>query len=232
MKKWLLCLLSLPRLQELNPPQSVPVIYSTPRRAFALGGSELEKGNAGAEERPLYAPPNEGNNWLPIMVFHMTGMTPITGKFIPFEHILYRAITDANGNITGYSKRKPYLTFETTYIGSLYCALFQDMDILTYKIVSEFKPQANLWIGPPNTVGNRNEGVYANMELESVSDATEYEPGDINERVNRKDFSWKITEAYVPMSNTVIDPAIIKEVFTDYYYTAAEAKAAGIEINV
>ena len=235
LKKWFQCILTLPRLDALS--MKIPVVYATSRRAFALGGSELEVGNEG--KPPLYAPPNQGNNWLPILAFHMTGMTPVLGKFIPYEHILYRATTkppySPNGQITGYTKRKPYLTFETTYIASLYCALVQDMDILTWKIVTEFKPQANLWIGPPETVGNRNEGVYAQMLLDSVTDATEYEPGDIGERVVRKDFAWKITEAYVPTSITVLDENIIKDVFIDTYYSVPPTTTTtqnGIEIDV
>ena len=219
-KKWFECLLTLPRLDQINA--KIPVVYSSPRRAFALGGSELAQAdnNGTNSGQPLYAPPNQGNNWLPIMAFHMTGMTPVLGKFIPYEHVLSKPIQDNLNNITAYKEFKPPLTYETTYIGSLYTALMQDMDILTFKIVTEFKPQANLWIGTPGTEGDRTKGLYANMLLDSVIDATEYEPGDIGERVVRKDFSWKITEAYVPTVESAIDANIIREVFADYYAPA------------
>lgn len=212
-KKWFECLLTLPRLQQLS--LKIPVIYSSPRRAFALGGSETAEGDAGGQ--PLYAPPNQGNNWLPILTFHMTGMTPILGKFIPYEHVLSKPMQDNNNQTVAYKEFKPFLTYETTYLATLYTALMQDMDILTFKIVTEFRPQANLWIGPPGTEGDRTKGLYANMLLDAVVDATEYEPGDIGERVVRKDFSWKITEAYVPTVEAAIDEKIIKEIFSDYY---------------
>jgi hypothetical protein len=150
------------------------------------------------------------------MVFHSTGFTPVLGKTIPYEHILVKPIQDNNNEITSWQKYKAPLVYELSYTAVLYTALMQDMDILTFKIVTEFRPNANLWIGLPGTIGDRTKGVYANMLLDSVVDATEYEPGDIGERVVRKDFSWKITEAYVPTEDAVIDDNIVKEVFFDY----------------
>lgn len=210
-KKWFECLLTLPRLDAINT--KIPVVYSTPRRAFAMGGSETALGDAGGQ--PLYSPPTEGNNWLPIMAFHMTAFAPILGKMIPYEHVLVKPIQD-NNNTVAWQKYKPPLTYEVTYTGSLYTALMQDMDILTFKIVSEFKPNFNLWCGPPGTETDRTKGLYANMLLDSVVDSTEYEPMDIGERVVRKDFNWKITEAYVPTVEGEIDGDIVKEIFVDY----------------
>jgi hypothetical protein len=211
-KKWFQCLLTLPRITALG--LTIPVTYSTPRRAFATGGSELEAGDAGGGTQ--YAPPNQGNNWLPILAFRSTNFTQIVGKTTPYEHVLSKPIQDNNDTITSWQKYKAPLVYELSYTAVLYAGLMQDMDILTFKIVTEFKPNANLWIGPPGSVGDRTLGVYANMLLESVVDATEYEPGDIGERVVRKDFSWKITEAYVPTTDAIIDSDIVNEIYFDY----------------
>lgn len=215
LKKWLECLLTLPRLQALN--LEIPVVYSTPRRAFAMGSSELLSGDAGGE--PLYAPPNQGNNWLPIMVFHSTSFAPVLGKTIPYEHILVKPIQDNNNEIIGYQKSKVPLVYELSYTGTLYGGLMQDVDILAFKIASEFKPMMNLWCGDPLYVGVDGKGLYAQVLLESVVDATDYEPMDIGERVVRKDFNWKILEAYVPTAESKIDGAIIDEIFTDIDFT-------------
>jgi hypothetical protein len=40
---------------------------------------------------------------------------------------------------------------------------------------------------------------------------------DASERTVRKDFNWRITEAYVPTDETAIDSNIIKEVYADVY---------------
>jgi hypothetical protein len=55
------------------------------------------------------------------------------------------------------------------------------------------------------------------MVLEGIADATDYEPMDIGERVVRKDFSWKITDAFVPTSEGVLTDDIVEQIYTDYY---------------
>jgi hypothetical protein len=60
------------------------------------------------------------------------------------------------------------------------------------------------------------------MLLDSVADATEYEPGDIGERVVRKDLTWRITEAYVPLMESAIDEDIIRDVYGDIYNMPGE----------
>ena len=105
------------------------------------------------------------------------------------------------------------MVYELTYTASLYCALMQDCDILVFRFLTEFRPQSNLWIGDKGDEGNREKGLYAHMILESLSDATEYEPGDIAERVVRKDFNWKITHAFVPTTPYKVDEKIIKDIY-------------------
>lgn len=213
MKQWFKALMELPRVTDQG--LTIPVVYSTPRRAFALGSSEENLGDAGGE--PLYAPPNQGNNWLPILTFHMTGMTPVLEKTIPYEHVLTYPIKDNNDNVVGYKKNKPFLVYELTYNATLYTALMQDMDILLFKVATEFRPQAHLWIGPSDAVNDGTKGIWAHVILDSVTDGTEYEPMDIGERVVRKDFTFRITEAYAPTTEPVIDEGIIKEVYGDIY---------------
>jgi hypothetical protein len=217
-KQWLKTTFTLPRIDALG--QEIPVVYSTPRRAFALGGSELEAGDAGGE--PLYSPPNQGNNWLPIVTFHMATATPILSKTIPAEHVLTRELKDNNDNVVGYKKTKPMLPYEISYTASFYAGLMQDADILLFKFASEFRPQCYLWIGPDNAVNDTDQGLWAHMLLDSVADATEYEPGDIGERVVRKDLTWRITEAYVPLMESAIDEDIIRDVYGDIYNMPGE----------
>lgn len=213
-KQWLKILMTLPRLDAMNPPLVIPVVYSSPRRAFALGESADAGGDAGGG--PYYAPPNQGNNFLPIVFFRYTNATPILDRTIPYEHILTKKMQDNNSVI--YKKNKPMLVYNLTYSASLYCALMQDADILAFRFMTEFRPQCHLWIGDTGDAGNREKGLYAHMVLEDVTDASEYEPGDIGERIIRKDFSWKITEAYVPTIPYEIDEKIIK----DIYFTVNE----------
>jgi hypothetical protein len=211
MKCWLKRLMELPRINKLD--KKIPVVYSTPRRAFALGSSSEQLGDAGGE--PYYAPPNQGNNWLPILTFHYTNATPQTGKIIPYEHVLKSKVKDNNNNVVGERRGKPFLVYEINYTATLYTGLMQDMDILVYRFMTEFRPQHHLWIGQPGTEGDGTKGVWAHMILDGVTDATEYEPGDIGERVVRKDFSWTVTEAYVPTVAAQIDDNIIEEVYAD-----------------
>lgn len=210
-KRWLKKLMELKRVSDLN--QNIPVVYSTPRRAFAMGSSSTELGDAGGE--PLYAPPQQGNNWLPIMTFRAISMEPILSKTIPYEHVLRTKVKDNNNNVIGEKKTKPFLPYTLTYTGTLYTALMQDMDILTFRFASEFRPQCYLWIGPEDAVNDGTKGLWAHMELDSINDATEYEPGDIGERVVRKDFTWRITEAYAPTVEAKIDDNVIQEVYSD-----------------
>jgi len=217
-KRWLKEVMSLPRYEDTDT--KIPVVYSTPRRAFAMGSSSEELGDAGGE--PLYAPPSQGNNWLPIITFHMTSMEPIMGKTIPYEHVLRQKIKDNNDKVTGYRNNKPLLPYTINYVATLYTGLMQDMDILTYRLATEFRPNCYLWIGPEDKVNNGDYGLWAHMFLDSVTDGTEYEPGDIGERVVRKDFSWTITEAYVPTTEANIDDRVIQEVYTDILDTEGE----------
>lgn len=213
-KKWLEDLMYLPRIEKLG--QKIPVIFSTPRRAFAMGSSTAQLGDAGGA--PLYAPPSQGNNWLPILTFHHSNITQIKEKNPPFEHVLTSKVQDNNNNVA-YKKIKPFLVYELTYTASLFTALMQDADMLIFNFLTEFRPQCHLWIGPDDSVGDGSKGVWAQMTIEGgVTDSTEYEPGDIGERVIRKDFTWTITDAYVPTMEAVIDDRIIKEVYIDLYH--------------
>lgn len=226
LKKWLVSLMQLPRITNLG--LEIPVVYSSPRRAFALGSSELTEGGEGGE--PFYSPPNEGNNFLPIMTFRLNAIAPVLGKTIPYEHVLVKEVKDNNNNVIGYNKSKPLLVYEISYIGTLYAALMQDADILMFKFMTEFKPNANVWIGPCDKAGESNYGVWAHMILDGIADATEYEPLDIGERVVRKDFSWTITDAFVPTTETEFDTNIIEEVYTDLY-TGTYVQEVKIEVN-
>lgn len=227
MKRWLQSVMQLPRIT--NQGLEIPVVYSSPRRAFALGGSELAEGGEGGE--PLYAPPNEGNNFLPIMTFRITAMTQVLGKTVPYEHVLSKQIKDNNNNVTGYNKSKPMLVYEVGYIGTLYTALMQDADMLVFRFLSEFKPNSYLWVGPCDKAGDDNYGVWAHMTLDGVADATEYEPLDIGERVVRRDFSWTITDAFVPTTEPVFDSNIIEEVYTDIDAVHNEVNVQSIDIE-
>jgi hypothetical protein len=210
-KRWLKEVMTLPRFEQEGT--QIPVVYSTPRRAFAMGSSSEQLGDAGGE--PIYAPPQQGNNWLPIVAFHYNGAQQIMGRTIPYEHVLTQKIKDNNDNVTGVKKNKPFQVYSVSYIATVYAGLMQDMDILTFKLLSEFRPQCYLWIGPEDKVNDGTAGLWAHLQLESVTDGTEYEPGDIGERVVRKDFTWTVTEAYVPTVETEIDENIIREVYTD-----------------
>jgi len=123
---------------------------------------------------------------------------------------------------SGYRNNKPLLPYTINYVATLYTGLMQDMDILTYRLATEFRPNCYLWIGPEDKVNNGDYGLWAHMFLDSVTDGTEYEPGDIGERVVRKDFSWTITEAYVPTTEANIDDRVIQEVYTDILDTEGE----------
>jgi len=202
--------MTLPRLEAMSPAPVIPVVYSSPRRAWATGSSAVAGGDAGGGI--LYAPPSQGNNFLPIVFFNYTNATPILDRTIPYEHIFRKKMQD-NNNSVQYKLNKPMLVYELTYTASLYCALMQDCDILVFRFMTEFRPQSHLWIGDKGDAGDRTKGLYAHMVLDSVTDATEYEPGDIGERVVRKDFSWKITEAYVPTIPYQIDEKIIRDVY-------------------
>ncbi len=213
LRSWLRGLMQLPRVTALG--LEIPVVYSSPRRAFALGSSELTDGGEAGE--PLYSPPNEGNNFLPILTFRINGIVPSLGKTIPYEHVLTYPVQDNNNNIIGYNKSKPMLVYEVGYIATLYTALMQDADILMFKFLTEFKPNANVWIGPCDKAGEPNWGVWAPMILDGVADASEYEPLDIGERVIRKDFSWTIQDTFVPTTESIFDSSIVEEVYADVY---------------
>lgn len=212
-KKWLETIMSLSRLDPHS--LNIPIVYASPRRAFSTGSSSLEAGDAGGSH--LYAPPNEGNNFLPIFTFHLANAELKTEKIRPFEHILLNKIQDNNEVTTGYIQSKPLMNYEISYTGTLYCGLMQDADILMFKFLTEFKPQCYLWVGDQEHVGDLDYGVYACMTLEGVTDGTEYEPGDMAERVVRKDFTWKIDNAYVPTTGYTVSDEIVQYVYTDVY---------------
>jgi hypothetical protein len=160
----------------------------------------------------------------------LNAVAPQLGKTIPYEHVLTQQVKDNNNNVIGYNKSKPMLVYEIGYIGTLYTALMQDADILMFKFLTEFKPNANVWIGPCDKAGDNNYGVWAPMILDGIVDATEYEPLDIGERVVRKDFSWTIQDAFVPTTEAELDTNIVEEVFTDLY-TGSLIQGVDVEVN-
>jgi hypothetical protein len=210
-KKWLEDIMRLTRLGTTK----IPVVYNTPRRAFAIGSTSL--GGPGTGTQPLYAPPSEGNNFLPILTFNLTGMTQKMEKTRPYEYILVTPIKDNNNTVSAMKQNKPLQVYEINYTAHLYTALMQDADILMFKFASEFKPQCYLWIGDQTAIGDGTKGLYAHMLLDSITDGSEYEPGDIAERVIRKDLNWRVTEAYVPTLEVDVNDQIIEEFKNELY---------------
>ena len=206
-KKWLKKICSLPRLEAKNI--DIPVVYTSPRRAFAEGSSGEAGGDAGGEH--LYAPPSQGNNFLPVVFFRYTDADPILDRWIPFEHNLKRQIgTGAN---TIYKINKPMQVWKLSYTISMYFALQQDCDMLLYRLLTDFKPQCNLWIGEKHNQGDYTKGVYAHMNLVGVSDSSDWEPADINERVERKDINFVVDEAYVPYLEHKVEDHIVEDLY-------------------
>jgi hypothetical protein len=210
-KLWLKAIMQLDRLGTTV----IPVSFSTPRRAFATGSSSST--NPNPLGLPLYSPPTEGNNFLPVIVFNLTGMTLKTEKIPPYEHILTLPIKDNNGTIVSYKQVKPLLVYEISYTAYLYAALMQDADILVFKFATEFKPQCHIWIGDKNYINVGEKGRWAQLVLDGITDGTEYEPGDIAERVVRKDLSFRVTEAYVPTLEPDYSNDVAQQMITDLY---------------
>ena len=210
---WLQAVSTLPRLEA---DETVPVIYTSPRRAFAMGSTS--EGGPGSAEAPLVAPPSQGNNFRPLVTFQLTGATLKTEKIAPFEHVLTSQIKDNNDNVVSFKLTKLLQVWEISYTANMYTALQQDADILLYKFATEFRPQCHLWIGDEDHQGEGQYGKWANLILDGITDASDYEPGDIGERVIRKDLSWRITEAYLPLIESGSSEDIVLDFAKDLYY--------------
>ena len=210
---WLSGIMTLPRLRV---DETVPVIYTSPRRAFAMGSTS--EGGPGSAESPLISPPSEGNNFRPMVTFQLTSANLLHEKISPYEHVLVTQIKDNNDNVISYMLQKQLMVWEITYTTNLYTALQQDADILLYKFATEFRPQCHLWIGDDDHINDWQYGKWAHLVLEGITDASDYEPGDISERVIRKDLSWKITEAYLPTIESESSENVVLDFAKDLYY--------------
>ena len=210
---WLQGVMTLPRLEA---DETVPVIYTSPRRAFAMGSTS--EGGPGSATAPLISPPSEGNNFRPIVTFQLTGANLLHEKISPYEHVLTTQIKDNNDNVVSYRLQKQLMIWGITYTANLYTALQQDADILLYKFATEFRPQCHLWVGDEDNIDDGHYGKWAHLVLEGVADASDYEPGDISERVIRKDLSWRITEAYLPTIDSESSENVVLDFAKDLYY--------------
>jgi hypothetical protein len=98
---------------------------------------------------------------------------------------------------------------QTSGIWSVYQ---QELDILNYQIMTEFAPEKYFWI-PGKNVGDDKYGLdfsgdredrefkgqWAHALLESISDASDLEPGDATNRTLRSEAVFVITNAYAPL---------------------------------
>lgn len=129
-------------------------------------------------------------------------------KSRPVENYYTRKYKDNNtGAIIGVAAVPPLMEYELRYTINIWSVYQQEMDILLYQIMSEFRPEKFFWIGDPNfgmqydkdRMDREHKGQWAHALLESISDASELEPGDAADRVLRQEITFYIESAYTPL---------------------------------
>lgn len=170
MYDWLSCI----TLDRPEAPYEIPVVYSTPERAFA----------------DLTQPRVEGQVDIPKISFFMTGAQMDMERFVPTFVNPHWNKQDIGDKWRVSPRPMPYnLDFAVT----VWTQFQIDQDIVAYRIMSRFTPSSYLYIN----------GTPSRISLSSFSDTSDLEPGTDADRKIRKDYSFSV-EAWMPMPYTEV----------------------------
>jgi len=129
-------------------------------------------------------------------------------KSRPRENYYTRKYKDNNsGAIIGVAAVPPLQEYELHYTVNIWAVYQQEMDILLYQIMSEFAPEKYFWIGESaygfdyskDRMDRENHGQWAHALMESMSNVSELEPGDAQDRTIRYEISFTIDNAFIPL---------------------------------
>ena len=129
-------------------------------------------------------------------------------KSRPIENYYTRKYKDnTTGARTGVAAVPPMQEYQVHYSINLWSIYMQEMDILSYQIVTSFNPENYFWIGDEeygfNFDGDRmdreHHGQWAHSLIDTISDVSDLEPGDAANRTLRTEIGFMINNAYLPM---------------------------------
>lgn len=182
---------SLPDEEKPTVKRAINVIYANMERAYAQIAQPLRDGLVDS----------------PGVSFYISDQQFKVEKTRPKENYYTRHYKDNNtGVLTGVARVPPLLEYNLQYSINIWAVYQQELDILNYQIATEFVPDRWWWVGD-NQYGfdydgpredREHKGQWAHGMLEAITDASDYDTGDIEDRSLRSEIIFSITNAYLP----------------------------------
>jgi hypothetical protein len=129
----------------------------------------------------------------------------------PKENVFTRRFFDPNGNKISSRSVPPMLEYKLSYTVNVWALYRQFLSVLDFQMLSEFRPEKYLWIpggGKDDAaygmdyegcrMNRQFHGQWAHLTLESANDASEFEPGDAENKTMRMEYTILIDNAFVP----------------------------------
>jgi hypothetical protein len=181
--------------------RTINIVYANMDRSVALIAQPLRNGSIDS----------------PGISFYISDVQFSPEKSRPHENYYTRRYKDNNRNITSVAKVPPLLEYQVQYSVNIWAVYLQEMDILQYQLVTEFNPQKFFWIGESNYGMNyggdrenrEHRGQWAHATLSAMSDVSELEPGDAQNRALRYEVNFTITNAFLPQPFDIDDQHMI-----------------------
>ena len=208
-KKWLSAIFHIPRLDRTNA--KVKVVYATPERAIAK----------------YVVPLRNKVTDIPVISFYLANINYSPEKNTIGENL--ELIRDKDNNVA--RRMRPLQVYQISYVINIWTKLQIDMDVVLYQLLSQFTPMKWLAVdseidykgydflkhpenGPYQNGDTRRPGQWFPLKLESVTDASNLEPGEAGERVIRTDVNLVSDWAYLPIGG--YEYKAIKSVLVDF----------------
>lgn len=171
--------------------RTINIIYGEMQRSIAMIAQPLRNGAIDS----------------PGISFYITDFQPKIEKTRPIENTYTRTLYNQDGEKIKSLRVPPLQEYRLNYSINIWSVYRQEMALLQYQVASEFVPAKFFWIGEDEygfdfdgcRMDRQHHGQWAHGLLEAISDASDLEPGDAMARTLRTEFSFAVTNAYIPL---------------------------------
>lgn len=191
--------------------RTINIIYGEMQRSIAMIAQPLRDGTIDS----------------PGISFYITDFQPKIEKTRPVENTYTKTLYNEEGEKIKSLRVPPLQEYRINYSINVWSVYRQEMALLEYQIASEFKPAKFFWIGESEygldfdgcRMDRQHHGQWGHALLEAIADASDLEPGDAMGRSLRTEFSFAITNAYIPLpyddQQSIIEQVDIEDYITD-----------------
>lgn len=171
--------------------RSINIIYGNMERSIASIAQPLRNGLIDS----------------PGLSFYVSDYQYRVEKSRPVENYYTRRYKDNNGNRTGVAAVPPMQEYQLHYNVNIWTIYMQEMDILSYQVVTSFNPEKYFWIGDKeygfdytgDRMNRQFKGQWAHSLVDTIADTSDLEPGDAANRTLRTEIGFMVNNAFLPL---------------------------------